>query len=60
MNFRLCNFVGIFEEVNGGKFGHKDLFPYEGQSNSHERHNKTEIDPMVQIITALGKNLHDG
>ena len=50
----------IFEAVNGDKFGHKDLFPYEGQSNSHERHNKTEIDPMVQIITALGKNLHDG
>ena len=46
--------------VNGASFGHKDLFPYERQSNSHERYNKTEIDPMVQIITALGKNLDDG
>ena len=49
-----------FLSVNDASFGHKDLFPYERQSNSHERYNKTEIDPMVQIITALGKNLHDG
>ena len=49
-----------FLSVNGASFGHKDLFPYERQSNSHERYNKTEIDPMVQIITALGKNLDDG